>query len=322
MPASNLRQISVSLPPELVSIVDVATPTHRSRSVVIAEATQELEQALGQGSDGSRPPRPRSVDDSGSQGGRARFVSKVLRAHLDEVGRVFPYVATCGPELDTIPIADDDIFGQFCRDTIKEMALYTAIAHLDSYVKEAYALEKLVSMNPGSGDVEVWPIEQQKDLFAFFGDVQQSIGVVLTDSCLMVPNKSNLDLETTNGGISVEDVEGEIRVEATNGGLYLARLAGDVSGATTNGGLEIELTGKKWNGRGMDVRSTNGGVSMEVPENYSANLEAGTVNGGISIDFPITVQGNLTRSIKATLGDGGPRIRVKTTNGGIHLTKI
>ena len=161
-------------------------------SVVIAKAPQELEQALEQGSDARRspPPRPRSASDSDPQGRRTRFVSKVLRANLDEVGRVFPFVVTCGPELDTIPIADDDIFGQFCRDTIKEMALYAAISHLDSYVKETFALEKLVSMNPGSGDVEVWPIEQQKELFAFFGDVQQSIGVVLTDSCLMLPNKS------------------------------------------------------------------------------------------------------------------------------------
>ena len=34
MPAPNLRQINVSLPTELASLVDVATPTHRSRSVV------------------------------------------------------------------------------------------------------------------------------------------------------------------------------------------------------------------------------------------------------------------------------------------------
>jgi hypothetical protein len=40
MPAPNLRQINVSLPTELVSLVDVATPTHRSRSVVVAEALQ------------------------------------------------------------------------------------------------------------------------------------------------------------------------------------------------------------------------------------------------------------------------------------------
>jgi hypothetical protein len=40
MPPPNLRQINVSLPTELVALVDVATPTHRSRSVVVAEALQ------------------------------------------------------------------------------------------------------------------------------------------------------------------------------------------------------------------------------------------------------------------------------------------
>ena len=117
-------------------------------------------------------------------------MSKVLRANLDEVERVFPYVATCGRELDDIPTAADDVFAQFCRDTIKEMALHASITHLVSHLKESYLLENLVSMNPGSGDLGVWPIEQQKELFAFFGDVRESIGVVLTESCLMVPNKS------------------------------------------------------------------------------------------------------------------------------------
>ncbi|MCH7549485.1 MAG: DUF4097 family beta strand repeat protein [Candidatus Krumholzibacteriota bacterium] len=139
---------------------------------------------------------------------------------------------------------------------------------------------------------------------------------------LMVPHKTDLELETNNGGISVEEVEGEIHLTATNGGLSLLRLAGDVSGRTTNGGVEIELTGSKWQGRGLDVRSTNGGVSVEFPENYSAEIEAGTVNGGILVDFPLTVQGDLTRNIRATLGDGGPRIRAKTTNGGVHLFRM
>ncbi|MEN8235673.1 MAG: hypothetical protein ABFR89_12215, partial [Actinomycetota bacterium] len=47
MATSNLRQISVSLPRELVSIIDVATPTHRSRSVVVAEALQLWLEARG-----------------------------------------------------------------------------------------------------------------------------------------------------------------------------------------------------------------------------------------------------------------------------------
>jgi hypothetical protein len=163
-----------------------------AESVVIEETTRDPERVLegGSGPRSAPPPERPRADGSGEQEGRARFVSKVLRANLDEVERVFPYVATCGPELDAIPIAGDDIFGQFCRDTLKEMALHAAMAHLVTHLKEAYSLETLVSMNPGSGDINVWPIQQQRELFAFFGDAPESIGVVLTDSCLMVPNKS------------------------------------------------------------------------------------------------------------------------------------
>ena len=45
-------------------------------------------------------------------------------------------------------------------------------------------------MNPGSGDVDIWPIEQQRELFSLFGDVKALIGVTLTDSFLMIPNKT------------------------------------------------------------------------------------------------------------------------------------
>jgi hypothetical protein len=45
-------------------------------------------------------------------------------------------------------------------------------------------------MNPGSGDADVWPIQQQRELFSLLGDVQGELGVSLTESCLMVPNKT------------------------------------------------------------------------------------------------------------------------------------
>jgi hypothetical protein len=161
-------------------------------SVVIAGDSQDLEQAAGRrsGARQSAAPRPSSSTRPGAQPGRARFVSQVLRANLDEVERVFPYVATCGRELDSTPVADGDVFSQFCWDAIKEMALHVALSHLFDHLKEVHELESLSSMNPGSGDMKIWPIEQQKELFAFFGDVEDLIGVVLTDSCLMIPTKS------------------------------------------------------------------------------------------------------------------------------------
>ena len=138
----------------------------------------------------------------------------------------------------------------------------------------------------------------------------------------MVPRESNLEVETVNGGISIAEVSGESEFRATNGGISLDGLGGDVRGRTTNGGLHIELTGDKWDGRGLDVQTTNGGISVRVPDDYSAILESGTVNGSFRIDFPITVQGRLDRRrITAELGDGGRTIRVVTTNGGVEIRR-
>jgi DUF4097 and DUF4098 domain-containing protein YvlB len=139
---------------------------------------------------------------------------------------------------------------------------------------------------------------------------------------LMVPRKSNLDLSTLNGGVSIEDVDGEIDAEAVNGGLKLAQLAGDVDVHTTNGGVSVELDGDRWQGRGLDATTTNGAVKVWIPEDYNADLETGTVNGSIDFDFPVTVQGKISKRIRTTLGDGGPKIRVVTTNGGVKLKRL
>ena len=75
---------------------------------------------------------------------------------------------------------------------------------------------------------------------------------------------------------------------------------------------------KSWY-RNLDAVTTNGGVSLLVPENYSAHLETGTVNGHINLDFPINLIGQIDRSIAVDLGSGGPLVRAITTNGGVSI---
>ena len=119
-----------------------------------------------------------------------KFTSRVLRINLDQVERVFPYIATCGTELGEIAISSNDVMKSFCFEEIKIMVLRSAIAYLSNHLTEHYALGKVSSMSPGSGSLESWPIAQQKELFSLFGDVEGMIGVKLTDSCIMYPLKS------------------------------------------------------------------------------------------------------------------------------------
>jgi hypothetical protein len=136
-----------------------------------------------------------------------------------------------------------------------------------------------------------------------------------------VPTRTSLDLKSTNGGIVVKGVDGRIAFATVNGGVKLASVAGEVHGRTTNGGVDVDLDGATWQGEGLDVQTSNGGVRIRVPEQYSAHLEAGTVNGGISSELPLTMQGRIDREINTNLGAGGPLIRVRTNNGGVKLSK-
>ena len=138
-----------------------------------------------------------------------------------------------------------------------------------------------------------------------------------------VPRKNDLDLRASNGGITIVGVTGNMRFDTTNGGVRLQDVGGRVNGETRNGGLNVMLNGSRWDGEGLDVETSNGGVNLAIPDGYNAELETRTVNGGLRIDFPITVQGELTsrRGISTTLGSGGPLVRVRTTNGGVNIRR-
>lgn len=142
---------------------------------------------------------------------------------------------------------------------------------------------------------------------------------------LQVPQDANLTLNTRNGGIRIDDFRGTARFDARNGGISLSNIGGDIRGETVNGGVNVDLDGSRWDGAGLDVETRNGGVRMRIPANYSAQLETGTVNGSMRVDFPVTVQGRLplgrNRNLSTTLGSGGPAIRVRTTNGGVTISR-
>ena len=120
--------------------------------------------------------------------GGVKFTSHVLSVNLDKVERVFPYVATCGKELDEIAIPSDDFMKCYYLDAIKEAVLGSARSYLKNYLTRNYALGQISHMSPGS--LADWPITQQEELFSIFGNVEDLIGVKLTENFLMVPLKS------------------------------------------------------------------------------------------------------------------------------------
>ena len=116
-----------------------------------------------------------------------KFTSRVLRTNLDKVERVFPYVLTCGKEIESYD-AGKDIMTNYCLDAIKISLVASSAGYLVNYITKKYALGQVSSMNPGS--LTDWPLAQQKQLFALFGNTEAEIGVRLSEGSVIYPLKS------------------------------------------------------------------------------------------------------------------------------------
>jgi hypothetical protein len=119
-----------------------------------------------------------------------KFKSRVLRKNFNKVEKVFPFIATCGTELDQVKFDKNDFLRDYWWDTIKGYFLMKARKNLLSFLEKRFFLKKTAVMSPGTGNYGIWHIEQQKELFSLIGDVEKLVGVKLTDSYLMIPNKS------------------------------------------------------------------------------------------------------------------------------------
>jgi DUF4097 and DUF4098 domain-containing protein YvlB len=138
---------------------------------------------------------------------------------------------------------------------------------------------------------------------------------------IFIPRHTDLTLHTKNGGVSISGVQSSIEFHAVNGGISLKDVGGNVRGDTVNGGVSVHLANGTWTGQGLDVTTNNGGVSMNVPDQFSALLDVATVNGGMSVHLPNAPQiGRGQNHFSLTLGGGGPLIRVRTHNGGVSIS--
>jgi hypothetical protein len=117
-----------------------------------------------------------------------RFDSSILRINLEESPVVFPFVATCGHELNELSDRLEGTLHLFWADTLKMLALGAAMSILDEHLKERVSPAELSCMNPGS--LEDWPLPQQSPMFDLLGQAPQKIGVSLTKSYVLIPLKS------------------------------------------------------------------------------------------------------------------------------------
>lgn len=136
-----------------------------------------------------------------------------------------------------------------------------------------------------------------------------------------VPSGVRVDVNSVNGGLEIRGAGSEVVARTTNGGIVAETDGGPVSARTTNGSIRARM-GSVGSARDLEFASTNGSVVVEMPPSLGADVEMSTVNGRVSTEFPVTISGRIDpRRLRATIGDGSRRVRLRTVNGSVELRR-
>jgi DUF4097 and DUF4098 domain-containing protein YvlB len=130
------------------------------------------------------------------------------------------------------------------------------------------------------------------------------------------------DIEiSANSDLTTTDALGPLTLTTRNRNINLERIGGDVSVTNRNGSVDVTCAPPLSN---VTIENRNGSVAITVPERSSFAYQFDASNGDIQSDFSeinIPYGGLQKKTISGTVGNGGPALRITTSQGDISLKK-
>jgi putative adhesin len=135
-----------------------------------------------------------------------------------------------------------------------------------------------------------------------------------------VPRGVRFAGRTVNGDVVGRGLTAEAEEHTVNGSVTVETTSW-ADATTVNGSITARLGSTDWRGE-LELTTVNGGITVDLPENASMQVDASTVNGSMSTDFPLTIKGRWgPRRMSGTIGQGGRTLSLSTVNGSMQLRK-
>ena len=126
---------------------------------------------------------------------------------------------------------------------------------------------------------------------------------------------------SSGSALSTSEAVGPLTLTTHSRNITLDRIAGDVSVTNRNGSVDVTSAPPLSN---VTVENRNGSVSVTVPEKSNFAYQFDATNGDIQSDFTqikSTDEDNHKNVVSGTIGNGGPLLRITTSQGDVSLKK-
>jgi len=176
-------------------------------------------------------------------------------------------------------------------------------------------------------NIEAW-VPQTADLTLETGDGSVDVPAV----------SGRLVVRTGDGSILVDGARGDLSLHSGDGRIVGRGLDGTLEAGTSDGAMRIDgrfdaLSVESGDGdivaeavSGSRLRSDwsvhtgDGRVTLRIPRDLKAQIDAHTGDGSIQVDLPLTIMGRVSRSdVRGSLNGGGPLLRLRSGDGSIRI---
>lgn len=155
--------------------------------------------------------------------------------------------------------------------------------------------------------------------------------------------RGRLELRTGDGSIRATDIGGEMVLATGDGSITIDNVDGDLDADTGDGSVSVagklgivkvhtgdgSITFRAEPGTAMkgdwSMTTGDGGVSLYLPSDFGAELDAHTGDGAIRNELQVASEPaggdeeRARRTLKGRLGAGGRTLRIRTGDGGVRL---
>jgi len=129
----------------------------------------------------------------------------------------------------------------------------------------------------------------------------------------------DLNLSTGDGSITVDDAEGRLEVDTGDGSVNVSGKLGIVRLHSGDGSIVYHAEPGTKMDDDWEVTTGDGAVTLYLPADFAAELDAHTGDGSIRNDLQSADQEANHGSLRTRIGAGGKQLRIRTSDGSIRL---
>ena len=139
--------------------------------------------------------------------------------------------------------------------------------------------------------------------------------------------EGSLRVRTGDGSIDVSDASGRVEADSGDGSIELAGRFEAVDVRTGDGTVRLDVSDGSTLKTDWSVHTGDGSISVRLPRDFDAELDAHTGDGGVHADgLPAaaerTTDDDENRdSLRAQIGKGGRTLRLRSGDGAIDISR-